>query len=99
MIKTFNFSAQVWVYSGSAAWHFVTVPKDISDEIDFFFSHSKRGWGSLPVNVTVGKTSWKTSIFPDTKIRSYILPIKAQVRKQESIQEGNDTRILLEIKD
>lgn len=87
MKKTFPFLAQVWLYPGKAGWYFVTLPTDLAQEIDFYFAHKKRGWGSLPVLVTVGKTSWKTSIFPEKKSASYLLPLKAVVRKQEAIRE------------
>jgi hypothetical protein len=93
----YSFSAKVWLYPGDAAWHFVTVPQDISDEIDARFGDRKRGWGSLRVEVVIGKTTWKTSIFPDKREASYILPIKAAVRKAEHIAKGDLVLILLEI--
>lgn len=65
MHKTYDINEKVWLYPGKAAWHFVTIPKDISSDIDYYFAQNKRGWGSLPVSVTIGKTTWKTSIFPD----------------------------------
>lgn len=88
---------KVWLYPGMAGWHFVTIPKKTTKDIDYFFSTAKRGWGSLRVAVTVGTTSWKTSIFPDKKSDSYLLPLKAQVRKQESIKEGDSIKLSLEI--
>ncbi len=85
MTKTFSFKAKVWLYPGNGAWHFLTLPQLVAREVDFFFSDVKRGWGSLPVEVTLGETVWKTSIFTDKKSTSYILPLKSQVRKQEGI--------------
>jgi hypothetical protein len=29
----FRFRAKLWLHTGSAAWHFVTVPAEIADEI------------------------------------------------------------------
>ena len=58
----------------------------------------KRGWGSLPVKVAIGETSWNTSIFPDKKLGSYLLPIKSDVRKKELISAGNIVQLSLEIK-
>ncbi len=55
--------------------------------------------GSLPVIATIGKTIWKTSIFPDKKICSYLLPLKAEVRKKELLREGDKIKLSLEIKD
>lgn len=96
--KTYKVSAVVWLYPGMAGWHFVTLPKKTKENIDFFFSHVKRGWGSLPVLVTLGKTTWKTSIFPDKESGSYILPLKAEIRKKEAINEGDDIKFSLKIK-
>ncbi|MCH7983080.1 MAG: DUF1905 domain-containing protein [Chloroflexi bacterium] len=52
---------KVWLYPGMQGWHFVIVNKKVSADIKKNFGNLKRGWGSFPVNVTVGKTSWKTS--------------------------------------
>lgn len=57
----------------------------------------KRGWGSIPVNVTLNKTTWKTSIFSSKKMSAYILPLKAEVRKKEKIDVGNVISITIEI--
>ena len=97
MKKRYSFKAKVWLYPGPAAWFFITLPQKIADEIDFYFSHQKRGWGSLPVKVTIGDTSWKTSIFPDKRSKSYILPLKKEVRKNEKIIEGSSVKITFEI--
>jgi len=88
MQKTYQIKEKVWLYPGKAAWHFVTIPKDIAADIDYHFAQNKRGWGSLPVSVTLGKTTWKTSIFPDKKSSSYLLPLKAVSREKEHIQVG-----------
>ena len=78
--------AKVWLYPGAGGWHFVTLPAKDSAAIKKAFGVAQRGWGSLPVIATVGKTSWKTSIFPYKKIGAYVLPLKADVRKKENIQ-------------
>lgn len=77
--------ATVWLYPGMAGWHFVTLPEKQSLQIKSCFGFLKRGWGSLPILVTIGKTSWKTSIFPDKKAGAYLLPLKAEARKKEKI--------------
>lgn len=66
---TYKIRSQVFQYPGMAGWHFIGVSKKESQEIKENFAARKRGWGSLPVLVTLGKTSWKTSIFPGQKIR------------------------------
>ena len=87
----FRIRAEVWLYPGeNASWHFVSVPKDISSEIRERFGERSRGWGSLPVTVTIGRTNWSTSIFPDKKSAAYLLPLKAAVRAKERIRVGEE---------
>jgi hypothetical protein len=77
----------------TAAWHFYIVPKKDSERIKDAYTNGGnknsvrklRGWGSIPVTVTIGKTTWKTSIFPDKRSGSYLLPLKAEVRKKEGL--------------
>jgi hypothetical protein len=96
--KNYKFKSQVWIFDGPTPWYFVTLPKEMSKEIDFFFEDSKRGWGSLPVRVTVGETEWKTSIFASKQLDSYILPIKAEVRKKENIDKDDFVEFEIEIR-
>lgn len=96
--KKYKIRAEVWLYpSETAAWHFVSVPKKESEEIKKDFGTPRRGWGSVPVSVTVGKTTWETSIFPDKKAGGYILPIKSEVRKKEGIRSRDNISFLLKI--
>ena len=48
-----------------------------------------RGWGSIRVRITIGSTSWDTSLFPDSKRKSYLFAIKASVRKAEDLSHGD----------
>lgn len=95
----FEFRADVWLYpSVQAAWHFITVPKRLSATIKKTFGAKAKHWGSIPVLATIGKTSWKTSVFPDTKRNAYILPLKAKVRKAENITKGDRVVVTLNMK-
>jgi hypothetical protein len=94
----YKVSSKVWLYPGMAGWHFVTVPQEISEDIKQLFGDRTRGWGSLPVTVTVGETSWNTSIFPDKKRAAYVLPLKAEVRKKENIVVDQTIDLVLEIR-
>lgn len=80
-----------------AGWHFIAVPKKESAEIKARFAPVRRGWGSVPVQVTIGATTWRTSIFPDSKIGSYILPLKKEVRKMEQIENGDTIKLVIKI--
>ena len=93
----FTFTSPLWVYIGKGAWYFVTLPKKQADEINFFREGKRRGWGSLRVRAQIGETSWNTSIFPDSKSSSYVLPIKAKIRKKESIGAEDQVTVILKI--
>ena len=98
---SFSFSGECWLWQAEkAAWHFVTLPKAQSEEISFFnenVSVKKRGWGSVPVIAIIGGSEWKTSLFPQAKEGTYILPIKADVRNKEKILEGNTVEVTLKV--
>ncbi len=95
---SFDFTAACWLWQAEkAAWHFVSLPKEKSEEIKFFnenVSSKKRGWGAVKVLAKIGNTEWSTSIFPQ-KEGTYILPIKASVRKAEKILVGNQVNVSL----
>lgn len=90
--------AKVWLYHGPSAWHFITLPKKQSSQIKKIFGGVARGWGSLPVEVAIGKTSWRTSIFPDKKTGAYLLPLKADIRRKEDIAKDDIVTFSIEIK-
>ncbi len=85
-----EFTAELWEWEGKGAWCFVTLPVEYTDEIKMVSLGPKRGFGSVRVEVTIGKTAWKTSIFPDTKSMSYVLPIKKSVRQAEELEVGKN---------
>ncbi len=95
--KDFTFTTGVFAYPGTAAWRFASVPQAISTEIKTHFGAKRKGWGSIPVQVTVGTTTWETSIFPDKKSQTYLLPMKLAIRKKEKIMDGDTVKIALHI--
>ena len=92
-----TFSAELWMYHGKGAWHFMTLPEEDSEQIKFLSSQERRGWGSVPVTASIGQTTWKTSVLPDTKAGAYLLPVKAEVRKKEKIEAGNIVTVTLKL--
>jgi len=96
--KKYKFESEVWLYPGeTAVWHFITVPKEASQKIKEKHGANARGFGSLPVEVTIGKTTWRTSIFP-SKNGVYILPLKANVRRSEGIFDGDNVVLALTVR-
>lgn len=81
-----------------AAWRFLGLPTKEAKEIKENYGKSAKGWGSLPVTVTIGKTTWDTSIFPDKKSGTYLLPLKGQVRKAEDIGDTDTVTFTLRVR-
>ncbi len=93
----FSFDAELWEHVGSGAWHFVSLPEDVADEIEATAGQRARGFGSVRVEVTVGATRWRTSIFPDRKRGTYVLPVKKPVRTAEHLGHGDIARVDLAV--
>ncbi len=93
----YSFSSQLWLYPGDDPWHFVTVPDEISDDVRERTSGSRKGFGSVRVVVTIGDTTWQTSLFPDRKSNAYLLPVKKSVRKGERLEDGDDVDVSFEL--
>ena len=90
---SFEFSATVWRWdSEKASWFFASLPVETSAQIRFFFP-LRRGFGSIPVQVQIGASQWRTSIFPDKKRDTFILPLKAKIREAEGFGEGDQVTI------
>jgi hypothetical protein len=88
VVNDYEFVGELWQWTGEAAWYFVTLPHEVTDDIDEAHEGSRAGFGSRRVEVTVGATTWRTSVFPDKNTASYLLPVKQSVRKAEGLVEG-----------
>lgn len=91
------FTSPLWLYQGKGAWYFITVPKAQSEQIRFHNTLPRRGWGSVPVRVTIGDTTWNTSVFPDSKTGTFLLPVKAEVRRRQNLAEGTQVCVQLSV--
>jgi hypothetical protein len=91
-----EFSGEIWFWRGPAPWYFVTVPEEQGNDLKAILGFVTYGWGMIPVSVRIGKTMWKTSMFP--KNGSYIVPIKASVREVENLDAGDVVAVRLEVR-
>jgi len=90
---TYSIREKVWIWPGVAGWHFVTLPKKLSAEIKN--GGTRKRVGFVPIQATLGATTWRTSLFPHTSEGTYLLAVKAQVRKKESVLVGDVISISL----
>ncbi|MDA3037951.1 MAG: DUF1905 domain-containing protein [Actinomycetota bacterium] len=93
----YDFEAKLWLHGGQAGWTFLTLPGEVSDDIEARTSHRSTAFGSVRVRVTVGRTEWATSLFPDKRSQAYLLPVKKAVRRAERLNEGDDVAVSLVI--
>ncbi|ANC30990.1 DUF1905 domain-containing protein [Isoptericola dokdonensis] len=91
-----TFTAPLWRWTARQddAWWFVTVPPDESDLLAEL-PLPPRGFGSIRVEVTVGSTTWRTSVFPSDEHKAYVLPMKKQVRTAEHLEPDQPVPVRL----
>lgn len=92
----FEFSGPIIFWRGPAPWYFVPIPEAQSGDIQAVSEIVSYGWGVIPVQVRIGRTTFQTSLFP--KDGRYLVPIKASVRQAESLAEGDQVSLQLEVR-
>ncbi|HEU4742866.1 MAG TPA: DUF1905 domain-containing protein [Meiothermus sp.] len=90
-----EFSGEVWQWRGPAPFYFVTIPAEQSRVIKDVAKLVTYGWGVIPVRVRIGRTEWKTSLFPKDGL--YLVPLKDRVRQAEGLVEGDRVTVRLEV--
>jgi len=91
-----EFEGKIFTWRGPAPFIFVAVPEDPSRALRAISARVTYGWGVIPVQSWIGKTEWKTSLIP--KEGRYLVPIKMSVQKSQSLQEGEDVTVRLEVR-
>jgi hypothetical protein len=91
-----EFSGDIWYWRGPSPFYFVTVPLEHSRTLKAVSGLVTYGWGMIPVDVRIGKTIWKTSLFP--KDDCYLVPLKDLIRKAENLGEGDTITVQLEVR-
>ena len=95
--KKYKIRSEVVLWPGAqGAWHFAYVDKKQSALIKGRYRGPRRGFGGIRVAVVLGKTKWETSVFPDSRSGTYILPLKIAVRRAEGVQAGDTITYTLE---
>jgi hypothetical protein len=98
MAPRYAFRAPLWQWMARRdEWFFVSVPDDLSDEITARTDGLRAGFDSVPVEATVGRTRWRTSIFPGGDGR-YSLPLKKAVRAAEGIERNTIVDVVIELR-
>lgn len=85
----------MWFWRGPSPFHFVTVPPAQSELIADLSASVTYGWGMIPCEVILGDTRWTTSLWP--KDGGYIVPLKADVRRAEGVEVGDDVDLVVTV--
>ena len=97
---TFRFAAPLWASEGTGAWVLLTVPFDQADAIDDVSQGVRHGFGSVRIEARLGTTTWRTSLFPDSRRKSFVMGVKRAVREAERVDVGDTVHVevtLLEV--
>ena len=97
MALTYAFTAALWHYPGEAGWHFLTLPDQLAAEIREDTEPFRRGFGSVRITATVSGHNWSTSLFPDSKSGTYLLPVKKAIRTVAGLEAGDQVTVNLEV--
>jgi hypothetical protein len=95
-----RFTAELWRWDAQDGWFFVTLTEEAT-ELVRDQPVPPRGFGSVRVEVTAvspaGETTWRTSVFPDSRSGRFVLPVKRAVRQEHDLDEGDvvDLRLVV----
>jgi hypothetical protein len=95
-----SFSGTVWEFFSekvSGGWFLVSLPPDVGEEIAFLTAENRRPFGSVKVQLTLGGSTWKSSLFRDSKIDSYVMLLRKDVREAEGIGAGDTVTVTVKL--
>ena len=90
-----EFSGEIIHWRGPSPFHFVTVPDEQSAAIEAVSSLVTYGWGAIPAKARIGRTEFRTSLFPKGDL--YLVPVKDAVRRAEQLAIGDRVAVLLSL--
>ena len=96
-VDEWELAEPIWYWRGPSPYHYVTVPEEVCDGLrEWEWAFVSYGWGMIPVTVTIGGTTWPTSLFP--KDGGYVLPLRDSVRTAEDLEIDDAPAVTLRIR-
>lgn len=99
--RNYRFKEKLYLWPGEGGnWHFLPISKESGQRIREEFATKRDGkrLALVKVEVKINQSVWETSLFYSTISRSYLLPVKAEIRKLEGIQAGEKVSFSIRIK-
>ncbi|MBO9712324.1 DUF1905 domain-containing protein [Sphingomonas sp.] len=99
---TILFEAELWRWQAEppakGAWFFVTIRDEAADAVRALAFERRalggaRGFGSVRLRVSVEGVGFETSAFPHAASGGYVLPVKAAVRRDAGVGEGDRVEV------
>lgn len=91
----YEFSAKLWQHAAPGGWHFISLPTKLAKEIRENLKWQEEGWGRLKAKAEIGSNKWETAIWFDTKKNTYLLPVKAEIRKKERLETEKNIEVII----
>ena len=95
-METVTFTGELFRWE-DGGWFFVRLPVETADEVRDLATGPPTGFGSVPVEVTIGGSTWRTSVFPESARQTFLLPVKKAVRTAEDLDDGDTAAVLLRV--
>ncbi|SDP57858.1 protein of unknown function [Arthrobacter sp. ok909] len=97
MTASYSFRGELWHYPEESGWHFITLPWDLAEELRDDAAPFRKAFGSVKVTAYIAGQRWSTSLFPDSKSGSYLLPVKKGIRTAAGIRAGDEVDVELQL--
>lgn len=81
----YEFESKIWQHNMPNGWYFISLPIEIATEIRSQLKWQEEGWGRLKASARIGGSKWDTAIWYDSKHKTYLLPLKSEIRKKENL--------------
>lgn len=90
-----EFDAVVVEWRGPAPFYYARLPGDAAARITSVKKLVTYGWGAIPAEAIINGVGFTTSLFP--KDDTYLLPLKASVRKQIGVTVGDIVSVSMQV--
>ena len=83
-------------YQGPGGWIFLAVPRTLTERIVKKGKTNFIGWGFVPIQATLNKVSWRTSLLP-VGDGSFMIAVKKEIRRNAKVEEGDNVVVTFSI--
>ena len=91
----FSFTTELVEWRGPSPYYFLVAPAELVPEVTAAARVVSYGWGVVPVNCSIGDTSFTTSLIP--REGTFYVPIKNVVRLGEGLTLGEPVALSMSV--